>query len=185
MADIILEEVSRKILLIMRDKLPDQLSAVAAEMSAQDAEFYLALGQEVPEVPLSPPVRYEVGHNPTVTKLPLDDYPALVVLCYGHDSAQDEGSDQYEVLAHAATVEMVAMHDDVVVMNSIAMRNAKALHRTILLDRTLGGLTEPIALSPSVLVSAVTTRHKDDRSNEQTYIQACLLEYTFNIEQPW
>jgi hypothetical protein len=186
LGDVQLEEVAMALLIAVRQGLPSAISSVETEQNAKDAAWSASLGYTLPAVTLAQPVEYIPGHHPSLLERELRYYPSVVVMCYDHRSAPSNNAfDQIEEMANTAYVEMAFYDGDETLINRKAWRYAKALHRCVAKDPTLGGMVEEIVLSPTVMVSNASARRVSFDVDEVTYIQLCRLEYEFRVAQPW
>jgi hypothetical protein len=185
--DIQLEEVARALLLTLKNDLPTHLGEVADEMQAADVQYYTAeLGLPVPETPLPGPLQYLEGHYPSILDWDVSAFPVLTAMAYEH-SLDPAGldADQVEPMGSATYVELFASDTDEGTLSRRSWRYAKALHRCVARNPTLGGVVEPITTTPDVFVSNAVTRRVSEFTDEVIYIQAARLEYTFRTPQPW
>lgn len=186
MTDVLLEEVARDLLVVMKENVNDAIDTVWTEMALEDAAFYATLGQGVPDTPKLYPVSFYLGHHPTILEHPITDYPNITAVSYEHSSVGDLGADQYEVTGSRAYVEAMVVHEDESTVNRLAWRYAKALHRVVAWYKTLeDAKIEAINLSPEVMVSNAAARRVEEFRDDIIYIQGCRLEYVFRIAQPW
>lgn len=184
--DVVLEEVARDLLIVMKDNLNLAIDQVWTEMAMEDTVFYAALGTTVPETPKPYPVSFYLGHHPTILEHDVEDYPNITCVAYDHASVNDLGADQYEVVGNRAYVEAFVLHADESTVNRLAWRYAKALHRVIdqykdLDDRKI----EPVTTSPDVQVSNAAARRGQQFTSDIVYIQGCRLEYVFRVPEVW
>jgi hypothetical protein len=192
-ADIRLEEVAMALLITVKDQLPGNLAAVASEMATQDAEWTVELSDLIsagqitlPATPLDAPASYWPGDHPRLLDLDTTQYPCLIAMAYDHASdSTDNAVDQIEELVNTAYVEMAVLDTDEVVCNRKAWRSAKALHRTILHDPTLGGVVEEIKRSPNVSIGQVSARRATGNVDTVEFVQPLRLDYRFRVPEPW
>lgn len=186
MLELRLEEVARATLLTLKTHLNANIDQVWADMVAEDAAFYAAMGQPVPETPKEYPALYFMGSFPSVLERPPADYPNVAVVCYRHRSAEDSG-DQYELINNRIYVEAFVMNDDEATVNRIANRYAKALHRTLAAHRTMDEDEIVFApdFSPDIDVSNAAVRRVEQFSEDLTYIQGCRLEWDLQTAGTW
>lgn len=176
------------LLITIKDQLPGLIAEVQTEMDAQDVVWQADLGSllALPVTALEAPASYWPGDHPTLLDLETASYPALVVMCYDHASdPTDNAVDQIEELANTAYVEMAVLDQDEVVCNRKAWRSAKALHRTIVQDPTLGGIVEEIKRSPQVRIGQLEARRQTENTDVIEFIQPLRLDYTFRVPEPW
>jgi hypothetical protein len=186
MLDIMLEEVARAALLVVKDNIEDALDAVWDDMAIEDAAYYAALGESVPFTPKPYPVRFYLGHHPSILERPSTDYPNITVVSHDHQSVDDFGADQYEVANNVAYIEAFVMHDDESTLNRIAWRYAKAIHRIVAQFKDLSDSdVEPIDKTPDVSVSNAMARRVDEFKEDITFLQGCRLQYAFRTKGVW
>jgi len=181
MIDVQLEEIERALLLQVKNGLPQALLDIESEYTSLDAAFFAELGvSPVPLTPLPPPALYLNGHHPYILERPLTDFPNVVVNCTSHPSGDAGGFDQTEEIGSSAYVEVFCVHEDPSTVNRMIKRYAKALHRVVSADLTLGGAaTLTPELSPEVLLSNQQAGRVDNLHDEVVYFQGTKLEYTF------
>lgn len=186
MLDLDLEKVARSVLLTVKNHINEKVDEVWAEMVAEDAAYYAALGDPVPVTPKLYPSRYFLGSYPSVLERPPADYPNVAVVGYRHRSAADAG-DQYEIANNRVYVEAFVMHEDEGTVNRMAYRYAKALHRVFAQNRNPD--SEDIVFGPDFTpdldVSNAAIRRVDQFSEDLTYIQGCRLEWDLQTVGTW
>lgn len=184
--DLVLEEVARSLLLVMKGHLEDAVDSVWEQMETEDATFYGALGDDVPTTPKLYPAKFFLGHHPSILERPLTDYPNVTCVAYDHRSIGDLAADQYEVVGNRAYVEAFVVHEDESTVNRLAWRYAKALHRVIDTYKELDDqMIEPIVTSPDVAISNAAARRVEEFREDIVYIQGCRLEYLFRVAETW
>ena len=165
MAELLMEEVGRALLLIVKGNVVDAIDDVWSEMETEDTVFYAALGESVPVTPKQYPSRYYLGHHPSILDRPVIDYPNVTVVSYRSRSIGDLAADQYEVVGHEAYVEAFVVHEDESTVNRMALRYAKALNRVVDQHRDLDEVTiEPIFITPDAAISNAAARRVDQFS---------------------
>jgi hypothetical protein len=183
--DLVLEDVARDLLLVMKENLNDVVDEVWAEMAIADAAYYAQLSQPVPVTPKPYPASFYLGHHPAILDHPLTDYPNVTTVSYEANSADDVG-DQYEVTENRAYVEVFVVHKDESTINRLAWRYARAVTRVISRYKDLSdGQIEPIQGVPAVMVSNAAARRVDEFTDETIYIQGCRLEHLFRATTLW
>lgn len=191
-----LEEVSRAVGLMLRSKLPDALTAIAMVMDAEDAVFYAAISEAVPETPLEAPTLYMEGHHPSLLERPPTDFPNVVTMAYNHRSAGDTGADQYEPFTYPVYVEIGVLHTDESTINRIAWRYAKALHRAVIQNDTLSDFLTEVGTDPSVViaradqtpeiaVSNASARRVSEFADDVVFVQLVRLDTTYRVIEPY
>lgn len=185
MLDLQLEEISRAILLAVKENIEDAIDDVWAEMAVADAEFYAQLGEALPSTPKLYPVRYFIGHHPSMLYRPSADYPNIAAVAYRHRSANDDG-DQYEIAVNTGYLEAFVVHPDESTVNRLTHRYAKALHRVVASLKGVGDEeVEDISLTPNVELSNAAARREDEFKEDITYIQGCRLELNLRTMGTW
>jgi len=186
MLELRLEEIGRAALLTVRENINTAIDEVWTEMDAQDATYYAALGESALPVPKVYPTRYFLGSYPSVLERPPEDYPNIAVVSYRHRSAEDVG-DQYEVVNNRLYVEAFVMHDDESTVNRLAYRYAKALHKVLAANRSLGDDNVIFGgeFSPDIDVSNAAVRRVEQFKEDLTYIQGCRLEWDLQTAGTW
>lgn len=182
--DTTLEEVARQLLIVQMENLPQALQDVAAEMVIEDLDFYTLLGQSVPDTPLNPPVLWDIGHHPTVLDWELAKFPNVVAMCYQQRPTITGATDQTVDMGNVAYVEAFVWHMDESTVNRIAWRYAKAIHRVVTQNPSLGGMVKPIVGAPDADVSDVSARRVSDLTSEVVYVQGCRVSYQFLFPAP-
>lgn len=184
--DIQLEEVARSLDVLMRTHIEDAIDAVWDEMEEKDAEYYAAIGEPAPVTPKLYPAKFFLGHHPSILERDPEDYPNITVVSYDHRSANDFGADQYETARNLAYVEAFVLHDDESVVNRLAWRYAKAMHRVVGQFKDLSDSDiEPITATPETQISNAAARRVSQFTDDITYIQGCRLEYSFRTKGLW
>jgi hypothetical protein len=191
-----LEEVARAMLLTLTTALPQALTDVAAVMADEDAVYYAALGEPVPDTPLPPPAKWFEGHHPSILERPVDEFPNVTCMAYNHRSANDLAADQYEPFAYPVYVEAAVMHTDESTINRVAWRYAKALHRAVLYNDTLRtalpqvGADDSVVIqrasqSPDVAISNAAARRVSEFTDDVVFVQLVRLDTSYRLIQPW
>lgn len=186
--DLILEEVSRAVILTVRQNLPEALEDIEGEMVASDAAYFAAIGiSPVPATPLPEPAVYMTGSYPDLLDRPIETFPVVTAVCYDHEPERNpRGFDQLEVVTNGTTVEAWVIDPDAERVNRIAFRYAKAIHRVLVQNKDLGGVVEDIYTAPEVTISNVAARRVSDFSEDIVYVQGVRVEYVFRAHpQPW
>jgi hypothetical protein len=178
--DLQLEEIERALLLTIKKLLPDNLAAVSAEYTAKDNEFFGEMAQvgDMPPTFLPEPVLYLAGHHPYVLERPLTDFPNVVANAYSHPESESD-LDQIEEVLTAAYAEIACWDEDEATASRRAKRYAKAIHRCIIQDPTLGGTVLRITGSPEISISNAAPATKDTLTNEVVFFQMARVEFTF------
>jgi hypothetical protein len=183
--DLRLEEVARSLDRVVRENINGALDAVWSDMSAEDADYYFAIGESVPSTPKPYPARFFLGHHPSILHRPIEDYPNITSVAYRHRTANDTG-DQYEVVRNTAYLEAFVVHTDESTVNRVAWRYAKALHRIIVEHRNMND--DEIAdldWTPNVDISNAAARRVEEFKEDVTYIQGCRLEFDLRTAGIW
>lgn len=181
-----MEELSRKLLLTVKNNIADALVKIAADMEAEDVAFFGAMGQPVPATPLVVPAKYVVGHHPPILEETLSNFPSVAASCYLIEDEETEFDiDQAEVLPHIAYVEVLVVHEDIETIARIAWRYAKAVHSILLKDKSLGGTSLAIDRSPRTEVSMPVMTGYENDSDAQVYVQGAKVEHPFEIIGVW
>jgi len=154
-------------------------------MVAEDAAFYAALGQAVPDTPLPVPQAYTVGSAPDLLAWPLDQFPVVTVMAYDHrPDPEDAGADQWDVYQMPAYIEAAVTGGmDVGLCNRIAWRYGRALNRVIAADPTLGGQFIPFQQAPAVSVSNASARRVSDLVSDWAWVQLVHVDLTPRVNQ--
>lgn len=181
-----LEEIARATLLTIKDNLNVAIDEVWAEMVAEDATFYPAIGEPVPTTPKQYPARFFMGSYPSVLERPPEDYPNVAVVSYRHRSAEDAG-DQFELVNNRLYVEAFVMHEDEGTVNRMANRYARALHKVLAANRSLGDSDVVFGgeFSPDIDISNAAIRRVEQFREDLTYIQGCRLEWDLQTAGTW
>jgi hypothetical protein len=187
LAEVVLERVERALYLSMFQNLPGAVAEIAAEWVSEDAAFYAALGQSVPDTPLPPPVLYFEGHHPSaLDRDPLSEYPNVTVMAYNGAHSDSNPADQLEPVRYIAYVELFCVDQDENRINRKAKRYSQALGRAITrFDPSLGGLCEPLDQVPEVAISNASARRYSQYTDEVWFAQGCRLDYQFRVREPW
>lgn len=186
MADLLLEEVGRALLLTVKDNINAVIDEVWTEMAVEDTEFYAALGQDEESTPLVYPVAFYLGHIPDILDHDVSGYPSVVAMCYDHGQ-NDSAFDQVEELSNGAFVEAFVVDSDASTVNRLAWRYAKALHRLLTTHKSLGEWPTIWELdgSPAVTVSQSIAKRVTEFGDDWTYLQGCRLEFTYKTPVEW
>lgn len=185
MTDLVLEEVARDLLLVAKQNLNDAIDAVWQEMEDEDTDYYAALGESVPVTPKPYPVRFFLGHHPSVLDRPVADYPNITAVSYDSSPGNDT-YDQVEVVSSRAYIEAFVVHADESTVNRLAWRYAKALHRILTQYKELAdSRLEQITDAPRVLISNASARRIEEFKDDIVFIQGCRLESSFRSRDLW
>lgn len=188
MADLLLEEVGRALVLSVKNNINDVIDSVWDDMAAQDTAFYAEMGQAVETTPKVYPVSFYLGHHPDILEHDVADYPNIVAMCYTHNPvAEVHGADQIEVMNNTAFVEAFVVHADASTVNRLAWRYAKSLHRLITSHKDLDSWPSIWTMdrSPTVTVSQSFAKRVDEFSDEWVFLQGCRLEYAWRTPVAW
>lgn len=192
MTDLLLQTVARSLDLTIRENINAALDVVWAAEDAADAAYYASLNVTAPTTAEVYPVSYYIGHHPQILQYPVADYPNVVTMCYtepnvGGATTTNSDLDQIEILLNSAYVEAFVVHSDADTVNRLAWRYAKALHKVITENKSLGEYPTiwEINGAPITEVSGSIGRLASEDSDEWTYVQGCRLEMLYRTPQPW
>lgn len=182
MSDVNLEQIARAIDLVLRAHLPQSLAEVAQQMESQDADYYGAIGEPVPNTPLDDPSYYFVGHDPLIMERPLELFPIVATMVHHHAPAG--GGDNYARIANESFIEVFVYTEDPDTSYRVASRYARAVHKLILSSGNFGlEQVEIIDVEPDVDVSNSFTRRKGNVDNTTLYVQGARIDFTVSQNQ--
>ncbi len=183
--DVQLEDVARAMDLVMREHLADAIDQVWADMIPLDEAYFAAINEEVPRTPKYHPVKFFLGHHPSILERPATDYPNVTTVAHQHRSAGDEG-DQYEVVNNTIYSEAFLLYAEEDALDRMVQRYARAMHRVVSSFPQLSNVEiEPIDQTPNVDVSVATARRLEEFKDDIVYVQGCRVEHTFRTAGLW
>lgn len=188
LAEVVLEDVERAVMLSLRRHLPAALIEIADEWVAKDAAYFAELGQDVSqETPLVAPVLYFTGHHPSaLDRDPRSEFPNLTVMCYQGASSGELETDQTDDVRMIAYAEVMLVDQDEDRINRTAKRYTQAMQRVAMrFDPDLDGVARPFEALPEVATSNVSARRYSQYTDEVWYVQGARIDYVIHVLEPW